>query len=167
MGAAPSAQSPQRYTARLLGAILGDDTGSRLYYALVEPAIVEDASVTYDPMDGLGAILTMLTVDPQRASEALDIVQREFARLMEQGITASELTAAKNKMASASVLRGELPMGRLSAVGFDWLYRHSYTPLAEQIEEMMAVTAEQVLEVAKQFDLNDATIVSLGPKAMF
>ena len=167
MSPAPPAQSTQRYAARLLGAILGDETGSRLYYALIEPAIVEDVSVSYDPMDGLGAMLTMMTADPERSAEALQIVEREFARLMESGIEPSELTAAKNKIASASVLRGELPMGRLSAVGFDWLYRHSYTPLAEQIEEMLGVTAEQVVEVARQFNLGDATIVSLGPKAMF
>jgi predicted Zn-dependent peptidase len=163
----PSAQSSQRYAARLLGAILGDDTGSRLYYALIEPAIVEDASTTYDPMDGLGAMLTMYTADADRSGEALQIVQREFAKLMDEGITAAELSAAKNKIASASVLRGELPMGRLSAVGFDWLYRHTYMPLDKQIEEMLAVTAEQVVDVARQFNLNDATVVSLGPKELF
>ncbi len=167
MSGGPEAQSTQRYAARLLGSILGDDTGSRLYYALVEPAIVEDASVSYDPMDGLGAMITMITADPQRSGEALEIVHREFDRLMRDGITAEELSAAKNKIASASVLRGELPMGRLTAVGFDWLYRHTYAPLDKQIEEMMATTADEILTVARQYNLNESTIVSLGPTEIF
>jgi predicted Zn-dependent peptidase len=163
MGQGPSAQSEQRYAAQLLSCILGDQTGSRLYYALIETAIAEEASVQYDPMDGIGAMLTFLTTDPRRASEALRITRQELKRFLESGPTASELTAAKNKIASASVIKGELPMGRLTAVGFEWLYKKTYTPLAEQIEKMMAVTAEQVLAVAREWRLDDVTTVTLGP----
>ncbi len=163
MGLAPSAQSPQRYAAQVLATVLGDSTGSRLYYALVEPAIAEEASVSYDSMDGTGGLLTFLISDPARANEALAIARREFATFLTQGPTEAELTAAKNKIASASVLRGELPMGRLPAVGMDWVYRRSYTPLAEQIDELMAVTAEDVLAVARDYRLTDTTLLALGP----
>ena len=164
MSSAPPAQSEDRYAAQLLGCVLGDQAGSRLHYALVEPAVAEEASVTYGPMDGVGGILTFLTVDPDRASEALDITRREFQRFLDDGSDESELTAAKNKIASASVLKGELPMGRLMAVGFDWIYRRCYSSLADQIDEMMAVTSDEVLAVATEYDLCDTTMVSLGPK---
>jgi predicted Zn-dependent peptidase len=54
-------------------------------------------------------------------------------------------------------------MGRLTAVGFDWLYRHEYLPLERQIDELFAVEAEQVLAVARRYDLAAATLVALGP----
>lgn len=163
MAPAPAAQSPKRYAAKLLGSILGDDTGSRLYYALVDPAIAEEASVAYDPMDGAGGMLTFLVADPDKAAQALAIARDEFARFKADGPTEAELTAAKNKIASGSVLSGELPMGRLTAVGFDWVYRRTYQPLAEQIEELMAVTADQVLAVAREYDIEQFTTVALGP----
>ncbi|NQU75034.1 MAG: insulinase family protein [Planctomycetes bacterium] len=161
---APSAQSADRYAAQLLACILGDHTGSRLYYALVEPAIAEDASVIYEPMDEVGGMLTFLTADPDQASEALQTTRDVFKQLVDDGLTALELIAAKNKIASGSVLKGELPMGRLTAVGFEWTYRKTYNGLAQQIEEMMAVTADQVLDVARECKLTEASLVTLGPR---
>jgi len=161
---APSAQSEDRYASQLLATVLGDHTGSRLYYALVEPAIAEDASVVFDALDHTGTMLTFLTTDPDRAGEARGIVQEQFTEFRRTGPTDEELAAAKNKIASASVIGGELPMGRLTAVGFEWLYRTEYTPLDAQIEQMMAVTADQVRQVAVDYDLTDSTMLALGPR---
>jgi predicted Zn-dependent peptidase len=110
-------------------------------------------------------MLTFVTSDPDRAGRALKIVREEFRRFCDDGATADELTAAKNKLASAAVIGGEVPMGRLTAVGFDWVYRRTYTPLAEQIDTMMAVTADEVLDIARRFDLNDTALLGLGPCA--
>jgi predicted Zn-dependent peptidase len=164
MSSAPSAQSDQRYSAHLLAAILGDVTGSRLFYALVEPAIAEEASCSYDELDGAGAFLTFLSASPQRAGQALDIARGEYQKFLQAGPTESELVAAKNKIASSITLRGELPMGRLTAVGFEWVYRKTYGSLAQHVECILAVTARQVLEVARQHDLLAATTVTLGPR---
>ena len=82
---------------------------------------------------------------------------------MEGGFSDLELQAAKNKIASAATLKGEVPMGRLTAVGFDWVYRKDYMPLAQQIEKLFEVTADEVMSVARQFDLTKVTILALGP----
>jgi predicted Zn-dependent peptidase len=164
MSSAPAAQSNQRYAAHLLAAILGDVTGSRLFYALVEPAIAEEASCSYDELDGAGAFLTFLSASPDRAGQAMAIARQEYQKFLQEGLAESELTAAKNKIASSVTLRGELPMGRLTAVGFDWVYRQTYRSLAQHVERILAVTAEQVLEVAHQHDLLATTTVTLGPR---
>ena len=54
-------------------------------------------------------------------------------------------------------------MGRLTSVGFDWVYRQEYLPLAKELDEYFAVTAEQVLEVARRYDLTATTALGLGP----
>jgi len=160
---APAAQDESRFAAQILSTILGDVTGSRLYYALVDPAIADEASTAYDMLDGTGGFLTFISTDPQRAAEALDIALGEFKKVMDDGFSEVELQAAKNKIASAATLKGELPMGRLTAVGFDWVYRKEYMPLAEQIEKLFSITSDEVMSVAREFDLTKATVLALGP----
>jgi len=163
MSAAPSGQDDERYASQLLATIVGDTNGSRLFYALVDPAIADEAHMNYEPLDNAGAFFTFLSTDPDRAAEAVRIVRRELRKFAEEGPGDAELLAAKNKIASGATLRGELPMGRLTAVGFDWVYRGEYMPLAEQIETLFAVTAEDVLRVARGHDLAATTLLSLGP----
>jgi predicted Zn-dependent peptidase len=163
MSPAPSGQDAAIYIAQLLATVVGDSTGSRLYYALVDPAIVDEASMAFDPMDQAGGFMTFLSADPHRAAEAVRIALAEFKRFQEEGPTEDELTAAKNKIASGATLKGELPMGRLTAVGFDWIYRHEYIPLAQQIEKMYAVTAKEILDLARRYDLTRTLAVALGP----
>jgi predicted Zn-dependent peptidase len=160
---APASQHADRYAAMLATTLLGDVTGSRLFYALVDPAIADEATMAYDALDGSGIFLTFLSADPGSAREALRIAQDELKRFQVDGPTEAELLAAKNKIASGATLKGEVPMGRLTAVGYDWVYRKEYVPLADQIETLFAVTAGEVLEVARACDLTATTIVALGP----
>jgi predicted Zn-dependent peptidase len=165
MADAPPAADPRRHAANLLSAILGDSTGSRLYYALVEPGLADEAGTSYSAMDGAGGMATFLSCDPAKAKEVLAITRREFERFLKDGPTALELQAAKNKIATGVTTKGELPIGRLGDVGFDWIYRHEYEPLARMIDEIFAVTAEQVHELARSLDLAAYTLVALGPAA--
>ena len=166
MSPGPSAQEESRYAAHLLAAILGDSTGSRLFYALVDPAIAEEAYCTYEPFDGTGAFTTFVCAEPGRASEALEIARREYAKFAKEGPSEKELIAAKNKAASAATLMGELPMGRLVAVGFNWVYRKTYKSLAEHVARLLAVTSDEVHGLARHFDLSASTIVGLGPNEL-
>jgi predicted Zn-dependent peptidase len=160
---APASQDADRYAAMLAATILGDVTGSRLFYALVDPAIVDEAGMAYDALDGAGMFMTFLSADTDQAARALQIAREEIRRFLDEGPTDAEMQAAKNKIASAATLKGEVPMGRLTAVGYDWLYRREYVPLASQIETLFAVPAEEVLGVARRYNLAEATVVTLGP----
>jgi len=163
MSPAPAAQDESRFAAQLLSTIVGDATGSRLYYALVDPAIADEAGTSYDMLDGTGGFITFISTDPARGSQALDIALAEFGKIMTDGFSDQELQAARNKIASAATVKGELPMGRLTAVGFDWVYRKEYMPLARQIEKLFAVTADEIMDMAREFDLTAATVLALGP----
>ena len=163
ISAGPGAQDERRYAGHLLAMILGDVVGSRLFYALVEPAIAEEASCSYEPLDGTGIFVTFISADPSRASEALKIARGEYDKFMAEGPTDQEMIAAANKIASVATLKGELPMGRLTALGFDWVYRGEYRPLAEHIERIFAVTSDEVRKLAGDFDLVATTVLTLGP----
>ena len=70
MSPAPSGQDDRRYAAQLAATILGDPTGSRLYYALVEPAIADEATMSYNPMDAAGAWRSRSSSPSSRSSRA-------------------------------------------------------------------------------------------------
>ncbi|MFW6132755.1 MAG: M16 family metallopeptidase [Planctomycetota bacterium] len=164
MSPAPAHQDDERFAAMVLATIVGDATGSRLYYALVDPAICEEASMSYLPLDGAGAFVTFLTCDPERAPEAARIAVDELKTFADEGPTEAELSAAKHKLASHTTLRGELPMGRLAAVGSDWVYRGEYVPLTGQIDRLFAVTGEQVRDLAGRYDLTGTMTLALGSR---
>ena len=44
LAAGPAADDRDRYAAKLLATVLGDDSGSRLYWELVDPGLAEQAS---------------------------------------------------------------------------------------------------------------------------
>ena len=48
LAAGPAAEDGDRYAAKLLATVLGDDSGSRLYWELVDPGLAETAIIGHD-----------------------------------------------------------------------------------------------------------------------
>ncbi len=160
---APSYQHADRFATEVLAAIFGDSTGSRLYYALIETALADESHCSYNPLDHAGMMLTFASASPDNAATVRETILAEAKKLVDHGITDAELTAAKNKIASAATIKGEVPTGRLTAVGFDWEYRREHEPLERSVASTLAVTAEDVLRVASDIDLTQPTSLTLGP----
>jgi predicted Zn-dependent peptidase len=163
MSPAPAAQDEARYAAAVLETIVGHENGSRLFYALIEPAIADEVNMSYHGLDGAGAFVTFISTDPSRSDQAVRIVHDVFKQFLNEGPSDSELRSAKNKIASNATLRGELPMGRLINVGFDWVYRKQYVPLFQQIERLFATSKQEVLALASEYDITATTVLGLGP----
>ena len=163
MSAAPSAQDERRYAAMVLANIIGDDTGSRLYWALIDTALADAADLDYDPMDGTGLFYAYISCPPPQTDKVMGIVKDCLAQIRREGITDTELQASKNKIASTATLNGELPMGRLVPVGANWVYRKEYRSLADEIAAIQAVGAEDVNQLLQEYPLENFTMLSLGP----
>jgi len=163
MSPAPSAQDPAKFTASLLGVIIGDSVGSRFYWELVDKALAEVAVTQFSPMDGLGVFYNRICCSRENASTVLGIVEGVFHSLSENGISKDELRKAKNKILSKLVLENELPMGRLNALGSNWIYLEQYRTIEEDINSIKAVTVDDVHSLIEQFDLGEFTQLSIGP----
>ncbi|MEI7836228.1 MAG: pitrilysin family protein [Planctomycetota bacterium] len=163
MSAAPPSDDEDRYAAQLAATIFGDETGSRLYYALVDPALVDEAHCSYEAMDATGTFVTAISCDPERARQVVDVTLAEMASFVNDGPTPGELYAARNKLASIITVKGEIPMGRLVSVGLEWVYRHDYIPMGEQIDRLFAVTRDQVRDILARYDLRAVSTTLLGP----
>jgi predicted Zn-dependent peptidase len=96
MSAAPSAKSPLRLAAELLSVIIGDDSGSRLYWEIVDPGLAESADLSYNEYDGSGTYLTYLCSTPESTADNLKRVAAIYADVNKNGVTEEELEQAKN-----------------------------------------------------------------------
>ncbi len=158
-----SAQNPQRFAAGLLSVILGDSHGSRFYWELVDKAVADEASMYSGPMDGTGAFYTYIQCAVENYPRVMEIADRVFRDLGEQGVVADELARAKNKVLSSMVLKNELPLGRLEDLGSNWLYLGEYRSVEEDVKAVKAVTVDEVNALLRAIDLTSYTQYSLGP----
>ncbi|MEI8192118.1 MAG: insulinase family protein [candidate division NC10 bacterium] len=160
---APAARDPGRYAASLLGTVLGDDSGSRLYWELVDPGLAEHAEMSHCEYEGAGAFITYMSCMPEEAAGNLQRIFEVYRRVQAEGVTRSELEQAKSKWRSRIVLSGERPRGRLRAIGADWLYRREYRSVEDDLDTVAAVTVDDVAAILAKYPLNGAATITIGP----
>jgi predicted Zn-dependent peptidase len=165
LSAAPAAEDPDRYAAKLLATVLGDDSGSRLYWELVDPGLAEHASLGHAEHEGAGMMMTYMTCDPEHAAGNLRRILDVYRRAEAEGVTPEELEQAKSKVRSRIVLSSERPRGRLFAVGSDWVYRREYRPVESELDAVSGITVADLSAVLAKYPLTRATTVTIGPLA--
>ncbi len=163
LAAGPAAADPDRYAAKLLATVVGDDTGSRLYWEMVDPGLAEQATLGHNEYEGAGQFVTYVSCNPEQAAENLKRVDSIYRRVQTDGITAAELTQAKNKVMSRVVLSGERARGRLFAVGTDWIQRREYRSVGDDLKAVAALTLDDVAAVLRKYPLVPCTTVTIGP----
>jgi predicted Zn-dependent peptidase len=163
MSQGPAADSPLRHASDLLGMAVGDDSGSRLYWELIDPGLADSADCSFHESEGTGVFLTSFSGEPEQAEENLEIVRRVLAEVREGGITEEELTQARNKMLSRIVRSSERPKGRMVALGMNWIYQHDYRSVDDELASYEKVTVADVRAVLDRYPLDRVTTLALGP----
>lgn len=163
MTPAPSAQNRLRFAAEILSVIVGDHSGSRMYWELVDPGLAEAADLDFSEYDGSGSFLTYLSSEPEAINDNLARVTAIFDDVNKNGILEEELELAKNKVASRVVLRSERPMGRLSSLGGNWVYREEYRSVDDDLTALRSITSRDVRDLLDVYPLGATTTVAVGP----
>lgn len=161
---APSIESPDRYAAGLLATVLGDHTGSRLYWSLIDPGHADGAEVSYQAFDRAGSYFTFVSCDPDNAQPNLARLADEFRRIQSDGPTAAELEQAKNKVMARTVLRNERTLYRLMALGYHWNHHREYLSQDDELRAVAAVTLDDIRRILTEFPLWPQTLFTLGPR---
>ena len=157
------AQDARRFAASLLGIIIGDDTGSRFFWELVDKALAEAAMMQFGARDGMGVFYSYISCGSENVARVLDTVRGIFQSLSENGVTEDELQKAKNKTLSSLVIKNELPMGRLLDLGINWTYLKQYRTVEDDINAIKSVTVEDVCSLIKLLNPGNFTQFSIGP----
>jgi predicted Zn-dependent peptidase len=159
----PAANSPMRHAADILATAVGDDSGSRLYWALIDPGLADSADLSFHDYEGTGSFYTSLSCEPGQVDENLAIVAKILQEVQEKGITEQELNQAKSKIGSRIVRGSERPMGRMQAIGMAWTYLGQYRTVDDELKAFDAVSLPMIRELLDRYPLPDVTTLALGP----
>jgi predicted Zn-dependent peptidase len=157
----PSSTDNRRYEADVLTCILGDSSGSRTHWEILDKGLAESASIDSEEMDGVGFISAYAACSPERLPEV-------EARLLEilntpKKFNDSDLERALTKLRTRHVLQGESSMRRLMVVGNDYIYRKQYLSLEEELNNLRNVTRESIESLLEEYSLKPKTIARLLP----
>lgn len=163
IAAAPATEDDDRYAARLLATIVGDETGSRLFWELIDTGLAEYAAIGVQEYQGAGLFLTGLSCAPANAAENLQRLKRLLAKVEAEGVTDEELSQAKNKVCAHAVLSSERPVNRMFNVGNGWIQRRQYKTVRETVAAYRAVTLDDLRRVIDKYPFTRSATVATGP----
>jgi predicted Zn-dependent peptidase len=163
ISAGPAADDEDRYAARLLGTIVGDDTGSRLFWELVDTGLAETAAFGAHEFQKAGIFISYLSCAPEATAGNLARMRAVLADVAKDGVTAEELQQAQNKVCAHLVLQSERPTNRLFAVGNAWIQRRQYKTVREAVEAYRRVTLADIARVLEKYRLDRPATVAVGP----
>ncbi|MFN5947625.1 MAG: M16 family metallopeptidase, partial [Pirellulaceae bacterium] len=155
---------PEKHATRLMTSILGDDTGSRLFWRLVDTGDAEAASLFTQEYQDCGVVGIFLSCQPAASSSNWIAIAYELKKAMRDKLTESELQQAKNKVCSSIALAAERPGNRLFSVGNAWTLRKTYETVAESVAKYQQVTVGQCQAALEKLLSAPSVIVSVGPE---
>lgn len=160
---APAANSPLSYASSVLATAVGDYSGSRIFWALTDPGLADEAGMGIDECDGAGAYYTSFNGDPENAPQCYAIMQELLEEVQRDGLTAAEFEQAKTKILSRELRAGERSSRRMLTVAKDWVYRDTYRTVDDEMKAWDAVKLQDIRTVLEAYPLTNQTVTGYGP----
>lgn len=157
----PSVDAPDRYAARLLGVILGDTSGSRVFWELLDSGLAESAGIGGHEYLGTGLLMSYFCCLPEKAQTNADILQR-ILQEAPKGVSEKELHLARQKVAAQILLASERTEARMFSVGGQWLNGHPFRTPAEVAGAYRQVTLDEVNAAADNWKMNRGCTLAIG-----
>lgn len=161
-----SYSDPDRYAAEVLGTILGDSTGSRLYWQVQETGLAEGIGGDYMALDGTGMLYVAASLQPAKTRGALEAIAAAVRELQRGPIGEDELRRARTKLLSRLVMSGESTNARMLSLCGSWVSIGTLETLEEEAAQIDAVTLEDLYRLRERVPLDAFQVtVALGPVA--
>lgn len=158
------------YALEVLAGVLDGNDGARLNKHLVrEQQIASSAGAGYEST-ARGPSLFMLVATPSAGKAVSDVesaLRKEIERLVTDGVSEDELKRVKAQVMAAEIFKRDslfyqaMQIGKMESIGLG----HRAVP--KMLEQIQAVTAEQVQQVAAEFLHEDnLTVAVLDPQPL-
>ena len=156
---------PDRYPLIVLNTLFGGGMSSRLFQSVREEAgLAYSVYSVQDFFRDCGMSSIHMGVSPGRGREALARTRDELLKLVESGPTEEEVEAAKSQIRGSVLMEHESVSSRMVHLAHEEIYRGTYTPPEELVKRVLAVTREQVADVARRYLAPKRfALVALGP----
>lgn len=152
---APPATDPDEHAADVLSYLLGNGKSARLFRELKERRrLVNSISAGYYAMEGIGTFYIEAELETRNIREAVDAIFVELERVKRDPPTAAEMARIKSTLEYEFLASLEDVGGQSNRLAwFESL--GDYRLLADYVEKMRAVTAEDARAAAEKFLLLD------------
>lgn len=160
----PARSDVDRFASRVLATILGDDSGSRMYWEFIDSGLAESAGMGSYEYHGSGLVMSVIYCLPEQAQDNLLRLHQLHDQARQNRVTQKELELAKSKIASHIILASERTESRMFSVGAQWLAEQEFHTVAEIAKRYESVTLEQVNAIFDKYDFTKAMTLVVGPK---
>lgn len=159
----PPASSPLRFAADLIAMVVGDATGSRMYWDMVDPGHAESAGFGYREYEGTGVYMATFSCSPGKTQKNLGRVTAILESIQKAGPDKAELDKALTKTLSRMVRSSEKPMSRLLSIGTQWSYLNKCLSITDEMDKYRKVNDHQIRQVLDRYPLRQVTVQAMGP----
>jgi predicted Zn-dependent peptidase len=146
-----SEQDDDLFAMQLAAMVLGDGTGSRLFWNIFQKGLAETAAASLSTLDNTGLMLAFASTTPEQAPRVFELVQAELVSLQKDGVHEDELRRAKDKLVSRTVLDGESAFSRMQDLAYTWVARNKLRTIEDEVAEIEAVTLADIRRVLDRF----------------
>jgi predicted Zn-dependent peptidase len=152
------------YAAELAAMVLGDGSGSRLFWNIYQKGLAETAAASLTPFDHTGLLVAFVSTTPDHAPAVLELVRAELKGLAEDGVSEPELRRAQDKLVSRTVLDGDSSYSRMQSLAYTWAAEGRVRSIEDEMRSIEAVTVADVGRVLARYPLLERlNITAYGP----
>ena len=157
---------PRRYPLMLLTSVLGGGMSSRLFQRVREELGLAYGVYAYHTLhERAGMMGVYVGTHPSTAQDALEAVSGELDKVAKEGLDHDDLAESKQQIKGQVTLSLESSSSRMYRVAGVVLYHQPFKTIDRILDEIDAVTQDEVATVAAEFFApHRQTVVSLGPK---
>ncbi len=163
----PPAPSPDTPALTLLASILGEGESSRLNVSLVRDsrAAVAVQALQLGDQRGPGALVALGIANQGVSADSVEqLLRAQIARIAAEGVTAEELTKAKNLYRSTQIASRQSTMGVAEALQTANMIYGDPEAVNTRFAPFMQVTIEDIRRVARTYlQANNSVMVLIAP----
>jgi predicted Zn-dependent peptidase len=159
-----SADDDDRWALAVANQILGGGMASRLFQE-----VREERGLAYSVYSHIssyadsGYLTVYCGTAPSRAPEALAVIERVVAEVLQRGVTPRELEVAAGYLEGSTLLGLEDTGGRMGRLGRSLMQRDSITTIDEHVARLRAVTPADVDRVLHAVLDGPRVLAAVGP----
>jgi predicted Zn-dependent peptidase len=148
----------------VLNTVLGGGMSSRLFQKIrEEQGLVYAIYSDLNPYRDTGCMTVCAGTSVESTRKVVDSVLAEFREMKDNHIPEDELRRAKDQLKGSLMLSLESSTSRMSNLARQEMYFERFFSLDETIDQIEAVTADEISEMANQlFQTDKIAITALG-----
>jgi predicted Zn-dependent peptidase len=156
---------PDRIPIFLLSNLLGGGMSSRIFQAVREREGLAYSVYTYSDMGrDIGLVSCAGSCSPDKMARLEDVVRREYALLLKDGLAPEELRNNQAQIKSQFIFSLEGVLNAMHRAARNEIYYGRFVPIAELVDEVDEVSEETIMRCAHNWFDPDAMLVAThGP----